>query len=224
MTLTNDPNVVAYYPGTIGSGTTLKDYSGNGNDGTITGATWKKKVDGLYYLNFDGSTDDIALSNGVFDTSGDSSLCFWFNLDSNSASSQYFFDGKHTSLNYRFAARIRGTGDSYSNQVDVFVTNTGGANEVISTSEPVSGVWEFWCIIYDNSDGTIQLYRNTVQETLAADVSGSSGTRTGLINCKIGEFYSGGSNFNGGIANFIIINTKLTLPQIKDIYRKTYIL
>jgi len=45
--------LVAWYPMTIGSGTTLKDYKGS-NDGTISGATWEKEKTGQYSLDFDG--------------------------------------------------------------------------------------------------------------------------------------------------------------------------
>jgi hypothetical protein len=43
----DEPGLVVYYPFTDGSGTTLTDATGNGNDGTIYGATW---VQGDGYL------------------------------------------------------------------------------------------------------------------------------------------------------------------------------
>lgn len=39
----NEPGLVAYYPFTEGSGMTLTDATGNGNDGTINGATWVER-------------------------------------------------------------------------------------------------------------------------------------------------------------------------------------
>jgi hypothetical protein len=50
--------VVAAYPMNEGSGTTLTDYSGNGNDGTINGATWTANG-----LSFDGVDDWCLLPN-----------------------------------------------------------------------------------------------------------------------------------------------------------------
>jgi len=68
--------LVAWYPMTIGSGTTLKDYKGS-NDGTISGAVWEKEKTGQYSLDFDGSNDYVAIG----DTGEESvnSICFWIN-------------------------------------------------------------------------------------------------------------------------------------------------
>ena len=51
-------NSVYYCPGLEGGGTTLWDYSNNGNHGTITGATWVRLPSGLWSLGF--VTDDKA--------------------------------------------------------------------------------------------------------------------------------------------------------------------
>ena len=49
------PNSVLYMPGLEGGGTTVWDYSGNGNHGTITGATWVRLSSGVWAKNFDGN-------------------------------------------------------------------------------------------------------------------------------------------------------------------------
>ena len=46
-----------------GSGTTLHDTSGNGNNGTIYGATWKQLSNGKWALYFDGVDDYVSMPN-----------------------------------------------------------------------------------------------------------------------------------------------------------------
>ncbi|MCV6608739.1 MAG: hypothetical protein OIF32_11035, partial [Campylobacterales bacterium] len=43
-----DSNLAGYWPLNEGSGNSTKDYSSNGNDGTITGATWVKEIPEIY--------------------------------------------------------------------------------------------------------------------------------------------------------------------------------
>lgn len=61
-----DANRVLWLPG-IGQlqGATIFDRSGNGNNGTITGATWSQLPSGLPVLTFDGSDDVIDCGAGA---------------------------------------------------------------------------------------------------------------------------------------------------------------
>lgn len=56
-------NCVLDLAGLHGGGSTVKDFSGQGNDGTITGATWQRTKDGLWYLNYDGD-DKVDCGSG----------------------------------------------------------------------------------------------------------------------------------------------------------------
>lgn len=58
-------NSVLYLPGYPPQGSTIVDHSGQGNDGTITGATWAKDVRGLDYLDFDGSDDKVVIGSAA---------------------------------------------------------------------------------------------------------------------------------------------------------------
>ncbi len=57
---------VLYLPGIPGTGSTVFDFSGQGNDGTITGATWVKLPSGLWYNNFDGGDDHVTNTVRLF--------------------------------------------------------------------------------------------------------------------------------------------------------------
>ncbi|MCK4937527.1 MAG: tandem-95 repeat protein [Methanosarcinales archaeon] len=82
-----DDGLVAEWNFEEGSGNTLKDNSGNGNDGTIYGATWT--TDGKFgsALQFDGVNDYVEIPNSP-ELSGGSgknkSIEFWFNTNKQS--------------------------------------------------------------------------------------------------------------------------------------------
>jgi len=56
-------NCVLYLTGYPPSGSTIVDHSGQGNNGTITGATWKRLGSGLWCLDFDGTDGDVQCTN-----------------------------------------------------------------------------------------------------------------------------------------------------------------
>jgi len=57
-----EPGCVLYLPGYPGTGATIRDFSGYGNHGTITGATWVRLSSGLWVQNHDGSDDKTKLA------------------------------------------------------------------------------------------------------------------------------------------------------------------
>jgi len=60
-----EPGCVLYLPGYPGSGSSIKDFSGSGNHGTISGATWVRLPSGLWCLSFDGVDDYVNLGNPI---------------------------------------------------------------------------------------------------------------------------------------------------------------
>jgi hypothetical protein len=68
--------------GLPGGSNKIQDRSPYGNIGTITGATWKRTVGGLWHLSFDGN-DDKVLLDGSISLAEDAhwSICIWVNHD-----------------------------------------------------------------------------------------------------------------------------------------------
>jgi len=56
-------NSVLYLPGYPPLGATIRDFSGQGNHGTISGATWTRLSSGLWCLSFDGTDDEVGFGN-----------------------------------------------------------------------------------------------------------------------------------------------------------------
>lgn len=90
---------VLYLPGLPGTGSVIKDYSGQDNDGTITGATWTRLPSGLWGLSFNGSGNKVTITSAAslnFDNGGDFTWEAWVSL------TQYPPDkGAHENLLYK---------------------------------------------------------------------------------------------------------------------------
>lgn len=67
--------------GLPGGGSTIFDGSPYGNQGMITGATWKWTPGGLWCLSFDGADDYASLGAGKFDALTQCSVELWFRPD-----------------------------------------------------------------------------------------------------------------------------------------------
>lgn len=72
-------DIEVYLPLNEGTGTTVYDYSGNSNNGTLTTPNWYKKTDGGYYLDFvSTNSDSLTIGNiGNLRT-----VAMWVKLDS----------------------------------------------------------------------------------------------------------------------------------------------
>ncbi|KKM64348.1 hypothetical protein LCGC14_1502330 [marine sediment metagenome] len=81
-----DADTVLWLPGQDDAySATIRDRSGAGNNGAITGATWTRNSQGLWYLDFDGSDDTVIMGNTAtlnFST-GDLTLVIWIKCGEN---------------------------------------------------------------------------------------------------------------------------------------------
>jgi hypothetical protein len=103
LSMVSAQGLVASYSFDEGSGTILSDSSGNGNNGTINGATW---TTGKYGggLSFDGINDYIQVSNSnSLDIIGDEiTLSGWVNLNINGNDHDYSIICKGTTNDERY--------------------------------------------------------------------------------------------------------------------------
>ena len=77
-----EPGSVLYLPGHPGTGASIFDFSGQGNTGTIYGATWTRLPSGLWCLSFDGVDDYVSItevSGLAFTNASDFSILAWVN-------------------------------------------------------------------------------------------------------------------------------------------------
>lgn len=76
-----DSNTVLWLPGQDDpQSSTIRDRSGKGNNGAITGATWKQTGQGLWYLDFDGTDDIVKFGNpDSLNITGSQTFKMWVN-------------------------------------------------------------------------------------------------------------------------------------------------
>jgi len=197
-------SLVAAYGFNEGSGTTLTDLSGNGNNGTISGATWT--TSGKYggALSFNGTSSTVTIKNSPsLDLTTGMTLEAWVNPTTVSSAwrdviykgnDNYFLEA--TSAN----KKLPGAGGTF-----------GGANvATYGTSALATNTWTYLTETYDGA--TLRLYVNGVQVSSMAQ-TGNILTSTNAL--QIGGDSNYGQYFKGLIDNVRIYNTALTPSQIQ---------
>ena len=208
--------LVAYWNFDEGSGTTVHDSSGNGNEGMNNGATWVS--DGVQggALNFDGSNDYVDFSSPVL-SQPPYSVCAWVKPDSLSDGKNHYIiaNGGEIGTHNGFFIDIEWqevyNGD-YSFGVGVESIFKGH-----STYHPASTDWAFLCGTWDGiADLThIKLYMNGVlvgSSVTNPPVAGS------VLNLIIGSSSNNKGYFDGLIDEVRIYNGVLTEKEVQDLY------
>jgi len=201
------------YPG---SGTTWTDLSGQGNNGTITGAVYSNG-----YFDFDGTNDDVVNTGTSFLKTNDNvTLEAFFNHDSNS--SGFFL--------------YEGDGDGFGGQIEFhlyvnsayltswFTSSSGNhylGNTGVSAAAVTIGEWNHAAVTYSNlstaSGVSAKLYLNGVEidSFSGATIDIASMSTTSFL---IGRPYSTslGRRYNGQIAVVKVYNKALTASEVQQ--------
>jgi hypothetical protein len=205
--------LVAAYCFDQGSGTTLVDTSGNGNNGTISGATWSAAGKFGDALQFTGNTGCYVTVNDSSSLNLTSSMTLEAWVDPSSLSSPasgwlaaIAKEHLNSSNNICYALYGgSGTGSGPSGHVLIGSRDYGGA---LAGSQLALNTWTFLAATYNGS--IIKLY---VNGTLAASQSASGKIFTTSDPLRIGGD-AAGEMFTGLIDNVRIYNRALTATQI----------
>jgi len=204
----------------IGSGTTWRDLSGNGNTGTLTnGPTFNSTNGGS--IVFDGIDDysittfssTLNLINDPTTNGGIISFSVWVNVISNTTGGYIISSGGETSSTGFWMANQNG-----APEVGVKTTSKVWYKPISSADFPLN-TWINWCVVVDNTN--MSLYKNGVfySITSSAGVSVSSqfsrftlGTPTAILASYCG---------NNRIGNALIYNRVLSASEILQNYNVT---
>ncbi|MDD4062228.1 MAG: LamG domain-containing protein [Candidatus Pacebacteria bacterium] len=211
----SDTGLVGHWDMDEGYGGQVSDKSGNGNHGTINGATWGDNspewVDDVSggALDFDGVDDYVNAGNDAsLQLTNQMTISSWIKTEGNTNSR---VGGKsssgHTSFYLYSRFLVSGNGSSQSH-TDVVLSE--------------DGVWEHRVGVYNGTAGILKLYVNSV------DVTGSiTGTiPTSLYNSsapfKIGVastlMTESDAHLQGQISDVRIYNRALSATEIQKIY------
>jgi hypothetical protein len=197
-------NLDASQPGSYpGYGTTWKDQSGNGNNGTlVNGPRFNSANSG--FIVFDGNNDYVNLRRpssltSLYTSNNKITLGVWIRINQNSGQDIVFDSG--TSENIQI--------DIVGNALSFFIKTSGGAVRTSRTSLALN-TWHYCTGTYDGS--VIILYRNgrlVSQAVLTGNITPDTSSFT------IGNWISNPVyGLSGNIAAFQIYNRALTPPEV----------
>lgn len=209
----NTENITALWLFDEGEGTTATDSSGNGNDGTIHGATW---VDGKFgqALEFNGTDNwvEVPHSQTVSFEAGTS-----FSLTVHFKGTKV--GGSLAGKNYEDTTQVlpwymlwNGGAD---NKVTFFLRNSASQNyRPISTTEIGDDQWHFIAGVADADSAKVSLWVDGVKEA-EVDYDTASGYGTGEGVFHIGRHFN---RYTAGIIDEVVLfNTALSEADLQTV-------
>ena len=200
-----NPGLVAAYSFDAGSGSTLADVSGTGNNGTISGATWSTQGRNGGALSFDGVNDLVTVADSPsLDLTTGMTLEAWARPSVVTNWRTLLLKEQPSQLIYGLYANNNGNRPS----AHVYI---GGDRELRGTARLNVNVWTHLAATYDGANLRIFVDGNQAA-TLA--VSGSILTSSNPL--RIGGNTIWSEWFGGLIDDVRIYNRALTQPQIQS--------
>lgn len=220
------PGLVAWYPHVAGSGSTLYDYSGNSNNGTINGATWRKNVNGFYTLDYDGANDYVSVpDSSSLDISSSLSVCFWVRSENTSSFKDFITRAGSASASATWSSDTYSWAIRHSNSGEIQggVVISGSDTRCNSGINMTTNTWYHVAMTYDGSN--IRIYVNgslenttaasgTIEQTAASLWIGAGAEADGTTPTFV---------IDGQLSNLMIADEVWSPELVKQIYRKTYI-
>ena len=191
------------------------DESGNGNNGTVNGAslTMDRQGNANSAYSFNGLTNSISVSNNPsICPQTEISISFWFNLASYGNYSHFLSKRLSNSAfpysSYAFGQVIPGQISPYGGGI---ATSNGSGN--VNGDTLVLNAWSFICLTYNGQN--ITLYENGLYK----DTSSFSGN---LIYSNLPLYFGTssvpGQFLNGKLDDIGIWNRALTVCEIQNLY------
>jgi hypothetical protein len=182
-----------------GSGSTWYDLSGQGNNGTINGATYDSSYGGI--MVFDGSDSiDCGSPSNLSITVG--TVCAWFKKPHGSGYKGLVDKGRDGygawSLNV----------DETANTATFKAHISGNSRLIVASSSYGNDTWTYVCGVYDGTN--LLIYQNGTLSN-SASYSGTIGTNS--VSVRVGSA-NDGLYFNGNIAHASIYNRALSASEI----------
>ena len=202
--------LVAAYGFEEGTGTGVVDASGNGNDGTLAGATRTGAGRFGNALSFDGSNDQVNLGN--LDVSGGNGLtiAFWMRAD-DFGTYDARLNSKATGANDQDHYWMVSTFSS--NSVRFRLKANGSTTTLISNSGVIAAdQWHYVAATYDES--RMRIYVDGV-DVGSTSKSGAVNTN-GNVPASLGNQPQGGKPFDGRMDEVRLYNRALTANEIQD--------
>jgi len=218
-----EEGLVAYWKFDEGSGTTAADSSGNGNDGTITGATWTtSSAWGDYALSFDGADDYVNVSDdNSLDLDSEFTLLAWVKSREIGVS-QAIITKQNPGVetgdadNYQFMLDADGT-------IRLFFEDGAHINYAYYSDATVTqDTWTLVAAVFDGPNDEVRLYVNNTEKkytgvTVVPDIN-TFAVFIGVFGKDQVVYTTAPNWFNGTIDEVRIYNRTLTATEIKNLF------
>ncbi len=219
---TTGSDVIAHYTFDEGDGSTANDSSGNGNDGTINGATWKTGKEGGG-LSFDGVNDYVTIPCM---NNGEVSVGAWFYKNANDKRrNDAIFSGFRNNSNlqlrqgleFRFPAGVPNTLEF------VLMTQDGSGTKTARTTRQnllnAVGSWYHAVGTYNKTTGQQRLYVNgELVNTVAHPAGNTVVPLTFYPDMRIGHSRVNNGYFNGVIDDVRLYSRAIADHEVKGLY------
>lgn len=187
---------VLYLPGLPGQGSTILDYSGQGNDGSITGASWRQLPSGLWYPDFDGVDNKVVVTSASslnFSEAESFGIKAWINTPDGSG--QRVVNKIDTAWYYLFIGIS-------ANKISFRISDAVNSPLVESTTSIADGIWHQVWGVRDVGADELRIYIDGASDqTPTTDTTTGSFTLGGTADLGIGAKASDAANpYEGGIA------------------------
>lgn len=210
---------------------TIRDRSGNGNHGTITGATWKQTGAGLWYLDFDGSANKVVVGSvadfkwlhGAEDTSDFKfTIKLWMFVTSFADDLWGLIDtGNASSAGIGVSLWVDNRSGTSTRALKGLIAN-GGAGIAAPTSEdnayPDDASWHHFVWTHDQSPANTNsiIYLDTVFKATANKLAQTPSTSNPVRALNIGRVADNWSQYGGIALPMIVKNVAWTQGQVTN--------
>jgi hypothetical protein len=200
---------IGYWPLDATSGMVAVDATGDGYNGTVSGATWNPNgiVNGC--LSFNGVNNYVQITNPV---GNDFSIAFWAKTTQTAGTGQWYngaglVDGDATGVANDFGTALVG---------GKFAFGVGNPDTTIVSTSPINdGNWHEFVATRVQATGVISLY---VDGNLQATGTGNVNALNASSILKFGQIASGGGSFNGSLDEIKIFNRALGNNEVTALY------
>jgi hypothetical protein len=191
------------------NGTTANDSSGNGNNGSVTGATWSSNGQVNGCLNFNGTGNYVQVRNTV---SNDFSVSFWVKTTQTGGTGQWWqgrglVDGFVSANTNDFGTALSGSN---------FAFGVGNPDTtLVSTTSINDGAWHQCVATREQISGALNMY---VDGILQATGAGNTNSLGASGNLRFGSRQTGVNFLNGSLDDVRLYNRALGSNEVAALY------
>ena len=195
----------------------LKDMTGKGSNGTVSGATYNSGNDG--YFNFDGTNDTVTFpTSSIVLAEEDFTIAFWVFADDASDNWQCIISSTDTTGGSGNNSAGSWQVGPVSSQIRFYVRNDAGSDHfLLQSSSTISDDTWYYIVITRTSGGSYKMYFNGELEATGSDGDSGTDLDCGILALGINRAYD--NYWDGGIAMAQIYKGKaLTAVEIDQNY------